>query len=947
MKLSEFFSAILPEGIIVIGKKNDKGFRHSVCKSQADALKVIRRFAAGTDDIYFALASFKQGFHARPKDGKKVLRVRDNVSELRALWFDIDFKGGLSDPTAVVAALRGFSNATGIPAPSILVHSGNGIHVYWAFTESVPYERWQPMADKLKELALGHQLSTDAVCTSDACRVLRPPGTKNFKDRGNPKPVYFIYDGGRRYDPAMLEVALGRKLPAQVGAVGTGADGGLGQVPDYAKRYGNGNSEEFSGAGVGTFAPVESLFSNIIEQCGIAKGWVGDAGASCSEPEWTAALQLLKHCTDGELWVHEISKGHIDYDAGATNEKYAQRLENNAGPTLCRTLGAYRPSVCEACPHNGKIKTPIVVGTEETVAVATGTALTSWRINPDGRGMDRKMLNPDTMMYEWMPTLRRVFDNISVAKSEVSNFYDIRFTAKLRNAVDLHIILPTGYLGNDTKLKEEMASFGAPLRGKELGPFKDFMGTWLEKLQDERSISSVTEQLGWFRVGEEKAIQGFSDGSTTYLGDGTEKAGVRCAKEFQAIARMYEPAGKKEPWLRVAKFLADQDHPAFTATLASAFAAPLLTFTGVSGGILSIVSAESGVGKSSALKCAQSVWGSPTHGMSAIDDTRLSVARKLGFLNNLPVYWDELRGQKVMEEFCTLAFQVSQGKEKTRLDSTATMRNVNTWETMLIAASNESIFEYMGGYSVGSNAGLARTFEITVDTPQTDRSRAEIAIMFETLNQNYGHAGAVYAKYLAMNHEAVKEEVSKTFIKLAEFGKMKEAERFWFAIVAALVTGAKFAAAANLVDLPRRSLVTYLLQNINQLRARSHAAMLGSTPSELIAAYMQKHQAQALIVERLVKGPGVRSYSPVVISMPKSDQVIYQLAKKDGIVRVSKSDFVMWLKRSREISYPTVRKRFEAELGMVELKTSIGVGTKWELPRQRCLDIKIDIIGVW
>ena len=938
MKLSDFLKAVVPDGTFVVGKKNDKGFRHSIAKSQADALKVIRRFAAGTDDIYFALASFKQGFHPDAK-GKKVLRVRDNVNQLKALWFDIDFKSGLSNPTAVVAALREFSKRTGIPAPSILVHSGNGLHVYWAFTESVPLARWQPMADKLKELALGHQLSIDPVCTADPCRVLRPPGTRNYKEKASPKPVYFIYDGGKRYDPGALEVALGGALPTRCGAVGAGDV--LGPVPDYAKRT-DSAVEEFSGRGVGTFEPVTSLFGNIIEECGVSKSWVDDAGASCSEPEWTAALQLLKHCTDGEMWVHEISKGHIDYSPGATNEKYAQRLSNDAGPTLCRTLAGYRPTVCAECPHNGKIKTPLVTGVEQSIAVAIGTALTSWRVNPDGRGMDRKMLNPDSMLYEWAPTLRRVFDGVTISKSDISNFYDIHFVAKLRNAVDLQIIIPAGFLGNDNKLKEAMASFGAPLRGKEVNPFKDFMGTWLEKLQDEREVNSVTEQLGWYRVGEEKAIEGFSDGSTTYLSDGTQKLGVRCAKEFQAIGRMYEATGKKDPWLRVAAFLAKQDHAAFTATLASAFAAPLLTFTGVSGGILSIVSAESGVGKSSALRCAQSVWGSPTHGMSAVDDTRLSVARKLGFLNNLPAYWDELRGTKTMEEFCTLAFQVSQGKEKTRLDSTATMRDVNTWETMVIAASNESIFEYMGGYAVGSDAGVARTFEITVEAPKTDISRAEIAIMFETLNQNYGHAGAVYAKYLAVNHVAVKEEVAQTFIKLANYGKMKESERFWFAIVAALVSGAKFAAAAGLVNINVKTLVAYLLYNIKQLRIRSQATMLGSTPAELIAAYMQQHQDKGLIVERLIKSAGT-GHSPVILSPPRTDKIVYEFARKEGIVRVSKGDFARWLKRSQDIPFSRVSKKFKDELNTVARKTSLGIGTKWQMPRQVCLDIKVDM----
>ncbi|KKN05414.1 hypothetical protein LCGC14_1087530 [marine sediment metagenome] len=935
MKLSDFLNAVVPEGTMVIGKKA-ANFRHTVCKSQAVALATIKKLAGSSDDIYFALATFKQGFHTNAK-GKKVLRVRENISQLKALWFDIDFKDGLSDPTVVVAALREFSNATGMPAPSILVHSGNGVHVYWTLTESVPYARWQPMANKLKELALGHKLSIDSVCTADGCRVLRPPGTRNFKDPLVPKPVYFLYDRGRLYDPAALEVALAGVLPNAQAGVG-GVDDGLGSVPAYAKGL-LGNVQEFSGAGVGSYAPVESFFAQITGECGVAKHWAVTKGSDCTEPEWTAALQLLKHCTDGELWVHELSSGHSDYDADSTNEKFARRKENNAGPTLCRTLSAYRPDICAACPHNGKIKTPIVLGVEVTVQTAGGIALTSWRINPDGRGMDRKMLNPDTMLYEWLPALRRVFENVNATESVLTKFFELHFKVRMQGAKDIQIILPTGHLGNDNKLRETMASFGAPLRGSELTPFKDFMGTWLEKLQKERDIASVTEQLGWVKDSDGN-VEGFSAGTTTYMSDGTEKIGVRIAKEFLAVGRMYEVSGTKAPWLRVSKFLAEQNNPAFTAIIASAFAAPLLSFTGVQGSILSLVSTESGVGKTSALKCAQAVWGSPTHGMNSIEDTRLSVARKLGFLNNLPAYWDELRGEKTMEEFCHLAFQVAQGKEKSRLDSTATMRDVNTWETMVIAASNESIFDLMGSYSAGSDAGVARTYEIIVHPFESERSRAEIAMLFETLNGNYGHAGQEYAKYLAMHHKEIKVMVGKMFSSLSAQGQMKPQERFWFSMMTSLIIGAGLAKKIGLVDIDVRTLGHYLLKNVTQLRTRSSASMLGSTPSELIAAYMQQHQDKGLIVDKLSRQG--HSYTPSVISPPRADRIIFQLAQDDNVVRVAKGDFCSWLKRSKGINWSSVAESFKKDLYLSVAKTSLGLGTKWAMPRQYCMDMTLE-----
>lgn len=937
MNLSEFLAAVVPDGKIVIGWKDDK-FHNTIIPDQQAALQYIRTNAQHPIDLYYALASFKQGWHKNGK-GKNVLRVRDNVDQLKALWFDIDFKGGLSDPRQVIAALSEFSKSTGVPPPSILVHSGNGLHVYWPFTTAVPYERWQRMSESLKELAHAHNLPADLVCTADACRVLRPPGTRNWKDSDNPKPVVFIYDKGPLHDPAALEVALESAVPTEAE--------GLGVLPEHLVGANTeGVSQEFGGSGHGSFTPVESLFSNITERCGVAKHWLDTAGQDCSEPEWTAALQILKHCIDGELHVHEISKGHIDYRPEDTNEKYQQRLENDAGPTLCRTLGGYRPDICAACPHNGKIKTPLVLGVEVTLTTPTGVTLSTWRAIKGGNGMERKMLNPDTNQYEWVKVLRRKYDAVATSRSIITKHYELNFRVMYEGAEDIEIALPTGHLGNDHKLKETMANFGAPLLTHELQPFKTLMTTWLEQLQGARAVSAVTEQLGWVRD-ENKEIEGFSAGTTTYLGDGTQKEGVRIRSEYAAIGRMYEPSGEVDKWKVVASFLTDQNNPAFTTIIASAFAAPLITFTGIPGGILSIVSPESGVGKSSAMKCAQAVWGSPTHGMNSVDDTKLSVARKLGFLNNLPAYWDELRGKETMEGFTTLAFQVAQGKEKTRLDSTATMREVNTWETMLIAASNESIFDYMGQVSQGSDAGVARTFEITVEPFDTNKSRAEIAMLFETLNQNFGGAGQLYAKYIATNHKQIREDISSTFTKISDHGKMKPQERIWFAVIATLIVGAKLANVTGLTQIDVKLLANYLLKNVTTLRRRSHSSMVGSTPSELIAAYMQQHQDKGLIVDKLHPGQGGRDYEPHVLSMPRADRIVYQLARDQNVVRVSKGDFTTWLRKSREINWSTVEKQFRQDLKATNTKTMLGIGTKWQMPRQFCLDLHVDFdIGI-
>ena len=90
---------------------------------------------------------------------------RAAIARVWALWADCD-------GAAAAAAAEAFQ-----PAPAILVRSGSGanLHAYWLLAE--------PLAPELAERAnrrLAHALGSDPAST-DAARILRPPGTRNHK----------------------------------------------------------------------------------------------------------------------------------------------------------------------------------------------------------------------------------------------------------------------------------------------------------------------------------------------------------------------------------------------------------------------------------------------------------------------------------------------------------------------------------------------------------------------------------------------------------------------------------------------------------------------------------------------------------------------------------------------------------------------------------------------
>jgi len=956
--LTEFLALLVPPGTLVAGKLvpkiNDDGkaynaFSHAIAKLHSDFAANLIRMDRERKSTYFALAAYKQGFHDGPPDpktkqSKRQLRVRTNVESLKALWFDIDFKGKdgtivYPDVLTAAAALKAFSKATQIPMPSVLVGTGNGMHAYWPLEQPVLLERWQRLADALKAAAIEHKavLTIDPTCPADACRVLRPIGTSNWKDPANPKPVQLLHSSGKVFGYDELEGFL---MPW------------IGK----ARVYGSGGaavaqSVDTSGYGelTGGLAPrneVPSRFDTIIKHCGVARMIAESHGEKCPEPLWTGSLQLLKHCEDGAMWVHPISDGHPGYNADDADRKWQQRLANSAGPTLCSTFESYEPTICGKCPHRGFIKTPLQVGHED--AQPLDGLPTGWRIAPDRKGIERLMINPANNSKEWVKVLRHVPTNFRATRSIVTQRYDLSFDVELNGSKSWTIDLPGGALGNPRKLNETLADYGFPLKERESKSFGDLMTTWLGQLQAARRVADVTEQLGWLieKHPDGEHVAGFSCGQSTFYADGRVRNDVRAAREFAPIAKFYEPKGGLDAWKKVAVFLSDQNKAAFTAIVAAAFGAPLLRFTGLSGGILSIVSTASGVGKSSALKCSQAVWGSPTHGMNAVDDTPKSVARKLGFLNNLPAYWDELRGRKTVEDFLTLAFQVTQGKEKTRLDSSAQLREVSTWETMLVVASNESIFEAMARHGGGSDAGIVRTFEIVIEPFSSDRNRAELSLLFDALNSNYGHAGRIYAQWLATHAADVDKRVQAMFKKLATGGKMEAQERFWFAIAAVLIVGAELAGELDLVKLDVRHLAKFLLANIYRLRGRSVDAMTLSQPTEILAAFLAAYQDRALVVDRFPKGSNLKNYIPDLTGgIPRADKIVYHVSRSEELLRIPRNELERWLEY-RQLPVYSILKKMKDELGATEMKAKLGIGTKWELPPQKVFEFDLTRFGL-
>lgn len=155
---------------------------------EARVASYVARSAAQRINAFFGVATRRVG----ATSGRA-----ENCCELPALFIDADFK--LSQESRVLEALVEFPLE-----PSIVVSTGGGMHAYWLLHEPLDLSDAGKLADStnlMRRLAAAFSAIADE-SVSEPARVLRLPGTRNFKYPHTPLVTLDVCDADRRYTVA-------------------------------------------------------------------------------------------------------------------------------------------------------------------------------------------------------------------------------------------------------------------------------------------------------------------------------------------------------------------------------------------------------------------------------------------------------------------------------------------------------------------------------------------------------------------------------------------------------------------------------------------------------------------------------------------------------------------------------------------------------------------------
>ncbi len=949
MNIENFLDRVVAPGPFVClahqGTGEDKrGLSHRFyARNELDKAASFARWAVGKKmNVWHAVASFRMAEARDDQRGYNGSRTQQNVAALKAFWVDCDLKRPgdgkaadkvYADHAAAMVWLKSFLGSTGMLAPNMVVKSGYGLHLYWVLQDALTLPEWQPYADALKVALIASGAVLDAGLSADAARLLRPPETFNLKVPDQPMPVEVMGQLGD-YPNEMVLSALqpyvGQMSRAAVN-YGSGLSGAPSQV--FQARP----SQTNAAAQANIPSKREHLFSRIATKCAQVKQSLANHGAGDPYPLWYLGhLSLAHFCADGADYVHPISDGDPRYDAAKTDAAFAQiAAEHNrkgTGAPSCQHYERARPGVCQGCPFNGKVKSPFSLGVDD------GDLPSGYR--REGGWLKRRVTDDEGVAWEellqgdvYLPALER----------KTTGAYVLSFTyaraGDERRVICEHADAPF----EAAKAKKYFGEQGIPLDSGNARQFTDFTMAWINHLIDQCAVrQDHVEPFGW-AYDKDANPMGLAIAGTLYRTDGGEETVAGGDAHFVAS---YTPKGNLAAWQQACDFVT-AGRVDLQVLVALSFAAPLIKIAGRSGITFSAWSRDSAVGKSSAMQVGAAVWGARGT-MGSMGDTPNASKARMGQMKILPAYWDEaqINTEERRKAFAELVQEMDQGRERDRLRSDASYRPGGQWDTIWIVTGNQPLMDIVIQERPGTDAGAVRLFEYPIEMPSMAHDPAAARLVALT-KENYGHAGRVYAKWLAQNREAARDRVEALEAAIAlKLGGVENAERFFVTGVACVTAGALFANHLGLTKFDTRELLDFLCDHFAKLRGARQENLVhggGLDLEEVLGRFVSAHAPHRLVTETF-RAPGRYPTDVVVKGWPTGGSQVrlaIHIAEKDQMMRISKEAWRIWCRQQNLGAHDILRQMKLRWNANTHWQGLLGSGTQYATGKISCVEIPL------
>lgn len=774
-------------------------------------------------DLYYCTSQQKE--HGDPKQNGSYSPVRsiNNAVASRLLFADVD---KYESKDACGGAILKFCEASQSPLPTALVDSGGGLHCYWFLPRPFQKDEWLELAHKLEGLMHQHGLKHDNVST-DMSRLLRPPNTLNFKRNPEGDRVIMLSLNGdinldtwtslRDASPLLTPVSAQRAqatkniVPVGKSRIDPGFVDGSGPDPAFAGI----DIPIEERVGKGTLDPAP-----IFHYCPMFRDTLATGGEQVGQPVWHQQALAATFFVEGRKIFHALGCKHPDYSPESTDEMYDRKLRDRATKDLgypsCGTFEREGCMQCGTCPMRGKVVSPLNLKREQPdVPFDAGPERPGlWELPPKVDDMSFVWGDPDhDENPKWIyavepggkgkaPSRTLLSRSVIVArptafKEETSDKIGVRlFCTNDVNTV-VEIIVPGSAFSEPSGHRTyEALNEGGMLVNGTLKINKLLLSIRGKFASENEVMRNVP--YGWEfpprKEGEKQGMPvGFAYDKKVYYPNDKTRDTFGGEPQINAV---YCVNGAPNTFQEALRLLLSMKSPGLECVVLSAFAAPLMIFSGYSSTVV-MVRGDTGGSKSTASYIGAAVWAQPRKMVMKPASSKLAMMRRMGKVRHMPVIWDDIRTD-MFEVVKDTLMEITQGGDGLKLDQNRNEREQGTWDNMLLTSSNDSLVEFLETANKNNGAAMARCFEFTVpkilasDAAYVDPNN--LARLVADLEHHHGHAGREYAILLGRSPEELQEmyiEISDSIAKIV--APYQPHERYWMAACATIMMAGKLA----------------------------------------------------------------------------------------------------------------------------------------------------------
>lgn len=640
------------------------------------------------------------------------------------VWVEIDVEdseahanGGYPpDAAAVKLLLEEF----GIE-PSWGVNSGHGYHFYWILDS--PLERDEGAAlernvqQRIRELAKKHGWTVDN--TSDLARVLRVPGTVNFKS--TPKEVKVVLNTDLQYTVSDFMDVIRAGTPKKP------------EPPAF-------------------LSPDAYSAQRVVSHCPFFAGMY-EGQRYVPEQEWFTLITNLAQCADGLQVIRKMhdfcrppSRG---YQWRETQEKFVRAQAEKKPHTCLYIMEQFTPEVCKSCPHTS-IGAPVALGApnkEWLDAVERVTSGTS--DDPIEDLATLKLQNPEVYKEIRKKVVEEEGESQSVLEKKVSARVKERVALQtgggdLRLLDDVYpdfpvkqLMLPPGWdfsdagvrkliYGTDMMTKKTVVACSVPIgikaryrnveSGEETVELTWYADDRWNTVTDKRSVVFDRRKIIQLADYGVPVTSERAKDLVTFLTD-FEDYNRHTIPPFRSIQRFGWCSGTEFHPYGAPNVLLDVDPsvngcvvkgaldtwkelvlPVYRThqsrfMMSAAFTTPLLKILDVRSMIVHLWGG-SGKGKTATLKAALSVWGDTDRLMVNFNATVTGIERQSALFCDLPVGVDEKQAGTNQNNFMSvIVYVISGGMSKLRGNKAGGIDRMRHWRTIALTNGEHPLTE--------------------------------------------------------------------------------------------------------------------------------------------------------------------------------------------------------------------------------------------------------------